>query len=170
MLATSASRPAMFNETMRRVRLEKLSANRNWPARCSQPGGRGQLSAGVRSSAALPRTTGAGASSAFRPGSGCVRSSKVGAPSFSYVVYPPRGQRQRCPDVELGAIALAPDRSALLPQEGIKRATPRAPPFVSGFLEAVADAVEGLDHLEILVDGLELLAQPLDVAVDGTVI
>ena len=37
-------------------------------------------------------------------------------------------------------------------------------------LEAVADAVERLDHLEIVVDGLELLAQPLDVAVDGPVV
>src|SRR5215217_9043421 len=40
----------------------------------------------------------------------------------------------------------------------------------SGFLEAVADAVERLDHLELVVDDLELLAQPLDVAVDGAVV
>src|SRR3954464_9719111 len=40
----------------------------------------------------------------------------------------------------------------------------------SGFLETVADAVERLDHVEALVDDLELLSQPLDVAVDGAVV
>jgi hypothetical protein len=35
---------------------------------------------------------------------------------------------------------------------------------------AVADAVEGLDLGELVVDDLELLAQPLDVAVDGAVV
>src|SRR5436305_6305349 len=43
-------------------------------------------------------------------------------------------------------------------------------PRESAFLEAIADAVERLDHVEIVVRLLELLAQPLDVAVDGTVI
>src|SRR6478736_5162580 len=36
----------------------------------------------------------------------------------------------------------------------------------SAFLEAVTDAIERLDHVEIVVGRLELLAQPLDVAVD----
>src|SRR6478672_9180666 len=40
----------------------------------------------------------------------------------------------------------------------------------SAFLEAVTDAIERLDHVEIVVGRLELLAQPLDVAVDGPVI
>ena len=40
----------------------------------------------------------------------------------------------------------------------------------SDLLEAIAHAVERLDHLEIVVDRLELLAQPLDVAVDGAVV
>src|SRR3954470_18645371 len=35
----------------------------------------------------------------------------------------------------------------------------------SGFLEPIADAVERLDHVEIVVGDLELLAQPFDVAV-----
>src|SRR3954449_4339048 len=43
-------------------------------------------------------------------------------------------------------------------------------PTVSGFLEAVADAVEGFDHFEIVIHDLELLAQPLDVAVDGAIV
>src|SRR5690606_6418527 len=37
-------------------------------------------------------------------------------------------------------------------------------------LAAIADAVEGLDHLEIVVHGLDLLARPFDVAVDGAVV
>src|SRR4029079_13571886 len=40
----------------------------------------------------------------------------------------------------------------------------------SKLLEAVTDPVERLDHVEIIVDGFELLAQPLDVAVDGAVV
>src|SRR5947208_13085034 len=40
----------------------------------------------------------------------------------------------------------------------------------SSLFEAVADAVKGLDHLKIVVHHLELLAEPLDVAVDGAVV
>src|SRR6478672_8450582 len=40
----------------------------------------------------------------------------------------------------------------------------------SGFLETVADPIQGFDHLEIVVHHLEFLAQPLDVAVDGTIV
>src|SRR5581483_899084 len=40
----------------------------------------------------------------------------------------------------------------------------------SGFLEPVADAVQRLDHIKIVVDDLELLAQSLDVAVDSAVV
>src|SRR2546423_7641962 len=43
-------------------------------------------------------------------------------------------------------------------------------PNVSAFLEAVADAIKRLDHVEVVVRRLELLAQPLDVAVDGAVV
>jgi len=38
------------------------------------------------------------------------------------------------------------------------------------FLKAIADAVQRLDHVELLVARLELLAQPFDVAVDGAVV
>ena len=41
---------------------------------------------------------------------------------------------------------------------------------ISGFSEAVADTIERFDHLEVVVDRLELLAQPLDVAVDRAVV
>ena len=40
----------------------------------------------------------------------------------------------------------------------------------SNLLESIADSVEGLDHIEFVVRGFELLAQPLDVAVDGAVV
>ena len=73
MLATSASRPAMLSETMRRVRLEKLRAKKNCPARRSHPSGC-HPAAGGFSAARLSMTTGA-VSSALRLASGCVRSS-----------------------------------------------------------------------------------------------
>src|SRR3546814_2201954 len=38
------------------------------------------------------------------------------------------------------------------------------------FGESVADAIERFDCLEALVDGAELLAKPLDMAVDGAVV
>src|SRR5262245_33082678 len=38
------------------------------------------------------------------------------------------------------------------------------------FLETIADAIQRFDHLEIVVNDLEFLAQALDVAVDGAVI
>src|ERR1700676_5467370 len=58
------------------------------------------------------------------------------------------------------------------------RRTPRAAPFtpggrgtlISGFLVSVTNAIEGLDMAEIVVDHLELLSQPLDVAVDGAIV
>src|SRR5215213_9868513 len=50
------------------------------------------------------------------------------------------------------------------------RLAPGANAKSSGFLEPIADAVERLDHVEALVDDLELLAQALDVAVDGAVV
>src|SRR6478672_11809416 len=42
--------------------------------------------------------------------------------------------------------------------------------YRSDLLEAIADAVQRFDHVEVVVDRLELLAQPLDVAVDGAVV
>src|SRR5690348_8747345 len=40
----------------------------------------------------------------------------------------------------------------------------------SYFLEAIADTIKRLDHIEPNVACLELLAQPLDVAIDGPVV
>src|SRR5258708_25608862 len=75
MLATKASGAAMFNETMRRVRLEKLSVNRNCPARLSHPSGRCQPLGRRPAMSALSTASDGEPASAFNPASGCVRSS-----------------------------------------------------------------------------------------------
>src|ERR1700751_6435532 len=75
MLATSASRPAMLSETMRRVRLEKDSVNRNCPARLSQLSGRCQPLIGGLSRSTPSSTKDDEAFSALTLGSGGVRSS-----------------------------------------------------------------------------------------------
>src|SRR5579862_406626 len=62
------------------------------------------------------------------------------------------------------------------PVRSSRRRTPRfaaadvARGDASPFLVPVADTVERLDLREIRIDGFQLLAQPLDVAVDGPVI
>src|SRR5580692_825729 len=38
------------------------------------------------------------------------------------------------------------------------------------FLETITDAVQRLNHIEIVVTRLELLAQPFDVTVDGAIV
>src|SRR5439155_17293068 len=135
MLATRATRPARLSETIRRVRLEKESAKKNCPARRNQPSGRRQpLSPGL-SSATLRCSRSSEASSWFRLESGCVRSSKGRAAGCdARFVVPSTPNGRMC-------------QSAHPPE---KRR--------SGFLEAIADAVQRLDHLEIVVDHLELLA------------
>src|SRR5215472_12171578 len=50
------------------------------------------------------------------------------------------------------------------------RAVPEAVPASSAIAVTVSDAIQRLDLLEIVVHDLELLAQPLDVAVDGAII
>src|ERR1700742_4848035 len=135
MLATSASRPAMLSETMRRVRLENESVNRNWPARVSNRSGRRHFLAG-RFSAATPSSD-AESSWAFKPGLGCVRSSKV----------------DHCVRW-FGADRILSQTGAHVRKQILKkrqRGTPRRKiparraAMESGFLETVADAVERLD-------------------------
>src|SRR3974390_3739593 len=75
MLATSASRPAIFSETIRRVRLEKERVKRNCPARLSQLSGRCQALIGGLSTAIPSSTKDDEAFSVFSPESGGVRSS-----------------------------------------------------------------------------------------------
>src|SRR3954465_5794141 len=148
MLATRATRPARLSETIRRVRLEKERAKKNCPARRNQPSARPQSASPALSSAMRSRSGSSEASSWFRLGSGCVRSSN--------------GRAAGCDAPFCNSYASTPYgrmcQSALPPGE--RR---------SGFLEAIADAVQGLDHLEIVVDHLELLAQSLDVALDAAV-
>src|ERR1700761_3200809 len=134
MLATSASRPAIFSETMRRVRLEKESVNRNWPARLSQLSGRCQpLRAGFSTTSCMAKDD--VAFSAVTPGSGCVRSSNSHPPAKPPTHPTPIGYRRQR--------ALTARSSA---------------PLRLSFLEAVTHSIESLDHLEIVVDHFELLA------------
>src|SRR5579859_3658979 len=44
------------------------------------------------------------------------------------------------------------------------------PAVASGFFVSVTNAIEGLDMAEIVVDHLEFLPKPLDVAVDGAIV
>src|SRR5690348_14358876 len=150
MLATSASSPAMFSETMRRVRLEKESVNRNWPARLNHPSGRSQPFLRGASVSAASGTTEEDISEVFSPASGCVRSSN--------------GQHCRLFRLVLVCGAILPRPKRPLPRKAKKQR------FESGFLETIADPVERLYHLEIRINDLELLAQPLDVTVNGAVI
>src|ERR1700750_1911145 len=154
MRATSATRPARLSETRRRVRLEKDSAKKNCPARRSQPSGRCQPCATGSSSATWSSARDGEAPSSFRPGSGCVRSSNGQNCRLLRLAW------SRCP------FPAHPTRDARGRQLTNHAGTDRK----SGFLEAVADPVEGFDHLEIVVDDLELLAQALDVAVDGAIV
>src|SRR3981081_558260 len=153
MLATSATKPARFNDTMRRVRLEKLSAKKNCPALRSQPSGRCQPCAGGFSKPTLSRTRDAEASSALRLGSGCVRSSN--------------GQNSRLfrfQSCDARAFASYSRRAGT----SVNNLCLGAPQ--SDFLETVPHPIQGFDHFEIVIDALELLSQPLDVAVDGAIV
>src|SRR5205823_13304662 len=141
MLATRATRPARLSETIRRVRLEKESAKKNCPARRNQPTGRRQPFSPALSSATRSRSGSSEASSWFRLESSCVRSSNGPAAGCDAPL---------CNSTPNGRMC----QSAHPPAE--RR---------SGFLEAIADSVQRLDHLEIVVDHLELLAPPPDVAV-----
>src|SRR5262249_41686999 len=144
---TSATSPATLSETMRRVRLEKLWATKNshaWrrPLRTAAASARAAACA-ERSASAAPDTH------------GVVRSSTWSGPV-------PR-ELKAC----MGRLARmrAPEDRHLIAIGG-----PRDPAPQSSFLEAISDAVQRLDHLEGVVHRLELLAQALDVTVDGAVI
>jgi hypothetical protein len=62
-----------LSETIRRVRLEKLTVKKNCPARCSQPNGRRQI--GTASGAVMEEAPAAETTSSVVSRSGCVRSS-----------------------------------------------------------------------------------------------
>src|ERR1700761_4464341 len=162
MLATRNRSPAILSETMRRVRLENDSVNRNWPARVSSRSGRRHFLT-CRVSAATPSSCAESSrapSWAFTPGLGWVRSS-TGDHCVRWF-----GADRILP--QTGAqVSAASHARKYKPRTKYRRGVPQP---VSSFLEAVADAVERFDHLEIVVDHLELLAQPLDVAVDGAVV
>src|ERR1700735_4301576 len=91
------------------------------------------------------------ASSAFRPGSGC-------------------GQTRKGKTRRLFRKVPRASPSHVTSDARRRQSASHAKAGRSGFLEAVADAVQGFDHLEIVVHDLELLAQPFDVAVDSAIV
>src|ERR1700753_2345688 len=159
MHATSATRPARLSETMRLVRLEKESAKKNWPARCSQPSGQCQPLRPEPSAAVDSRTRAGEAPSLLSSGSGSVRSSK--------------GQTTGCFDASCDLLAR---RAYPIPRHSMSSGRRRQSTMCalgapdSGFLEAVPNPVKSFDHLEIVIGHFEFFAQPLDVAVDRAVV
>src|SRR5215471_8343852 len=144
MPTTSASRPVTLRKMMRRVRLEKLMRTNRCQLLCN-------------SSASRPPRSGGGGPLSNRSGSTSV--------------------------LKLSGVRLSTVRPGVSNQESaISRTDPRAPQTLSDYwlltsdsrdshlLESIADAVERFDHVELVVGTLELLAQPLDVAVDGAVV
>src|SRR6266700_4955973 len=147
MPTTSASSPVRLRKMMRRVRLEKLSQTKSCQARRASP---------------LPPSGRAGSSECARLSSGRCASTpvtKLSGVLSSTVSLPgcvPPFRPGRHPSVDQPA-----------PSDHEFDCCGRA---ASHLLEAVADAVERLDHIEVVVGRLEFLAQPLDVAVDGAVV
>src|ERR1051325_724384 len=153
MLIASASSPAMFSRTMRRVRLDDDCATRK--RQVATEGAKNQRThlRATRHFTPPERTSAtAGAVSAVR--SSTLRSR-------------PRSSAPRSRALSLANLRGAPTiRANVLAQlAGNAKAAAE-----SGFLETIADAVKRLDHVEVVVRHLELLAQALDVAVDGAVI
>src|SRR6185312_14223937 len=140
---TSAMRPARFRKTMRRVSEEKLCETKKPQAERT---GR-RIAAKRRGFSVADAVLSARSASAFGAAVSAVRSSTRSIPPRLSGSTTPRFYRKPGRPVSRRRIKLA-----------------------SSFLEAVADAVQRLDHLEVVVDRLELLAQPLDVAVDGAVV
>src|SRR6516164_8867247 len=56
------------------------------------------------------------------------------------------------------------------PHSGPAGVHPRRSSLASHFFEPITDAIERFDHVEVVVGPLELLAQPLDVAVDRAIV
>src|ERR1039458_4033110 len=129
---TSATRPARLRKTMRRVRLEKLCETKNCQA---ERASRRMVSKRWR----VGRGTSSPCRSAFCAKISAVRSST----SF------------KSSSVDRGDFPASRDAPLV-------HLVNRIINDGSRFLEAIADAVERLDHLEVVVDHLEFPAQPLD--------
>src|SRR4051812_14818235 len=162
---TSASSPVTLRKMMRRLRLENVTRTKRYQP-CSSRAARRRrafLSAGSFSPGRF------GSTSVVKL-SGVRLSTVVGLP----VARPPL----KTPPAFLGDQVLERSSSWTIPALrrqvfGVRSlesaATPR--PFLTlHLLEPITDAVKRFDHVEVVVGPLELLAQALDVAVDGSVI
>src|SRR5262249_12654396 len=158
---TRTTRPAMLRKAMRRVRLDELWMTRNCQPRRRTPSARSANWSAAWRCAALAASSAARATAA--PGRA--------VPAWSVAELMVRSSTR------VSLIVLAPDCERD-PACGGDHARDHARPTVYrkltvasgslkaqkclGFLEAIADSVQRLDHLEIVVRLLELLAQPLD--------
>src|SRR3954447_1472264 len=168
---TSASSPVTLRKMMRRLRLENVTRTKRYQPCSSRAASRRRafLSAGSFSPGRF------GSTSSVAKLSGVRLSTVVGLP----VARPPL----KTPPAFLGDQILERSvlgRSSSWRIPALRRqafgvrsldsaATPR--PFLRlHLLEPIADAIQRFDHVEVVVGPLELLAQALDVAVDGAVV
>src|SRR5215472_2315955 len=180
MLTTRANRPKTLRKTMRRVRLEKLWVAKKcqeWRAAPSRPSVRSTCQALPKNTPVPPaaRMTAADACSAQTRRTAASRRGRSAR----------RTRRKRSPGrtVSAAVCRACVDRSSTR-DFPVSFVTPRSPANARRhricqraanagdlhFLETVADAIERLDHIEIVVALLEFLAQSLDVAVDRAVV
>src|SRR5690348_1442718 len=179
MLSTRASRPKTLRKTMRRVRLEKLCATKNcqeWRAAPSGPSVRSTCQAS-RKNPPVPPTARCAASAARRAQtrrsaaarrrlSFCrARRKSAAARNLSEADCRACVVRSSTRDIPVSFVA---PRLAIAAGYRLRWGRPRAGAL--HFLEAIADTVERLDHIEIVVALLEFLAQAFDVAVDRAVV
>src|SRR5712671_3696762 len=172
MLSTSATRPKMLRKTMRRVRLEKVRVAKNcqeWRAAPRMPSVRSTRHDARKNSPVrpAPRIIAAGASRRHRRN----RRRRLSQRRTRRTVSPGR----TVSTAELRAWAVrSSTRIVPVSFASLRPAMSARPPGKAGcarsgelhFLEAIADAVERLNHIEVVVALLEFFAQALDVTVD----
>src|SRR6516162_10851218 len=179
---TKASSPATLRNTIRRVRLEKLWAMKKCQAcrgRLAMPSVRSTCHARpkklpvplrARANASMPRR---------RRSNVCAAAEARNAltPALPEPRLPAEAWRSTLSAVRSSTLSfpahLSRPRPSLAHRFGFSHQFRLRRDAADGtrlFLEPVAHSVKRLDHVEVVVGLLELLAQALDVAVNGTVV
>src|SRR4051812_8173413 len=167
---TSASSPVTLRKMMRRLRLENVTRTKRYQPCSSRAASRRRafLSAGSFSPGRFGSTSVAKLS-------GVRLSTVVGLP----VARPPLKTPPAFLAIKfLSDLVLGRSSSWTIPALrrqvfGVRSLDPAATPrplLALHLLEPITDAIQRFDHVEVVVGPLELLAQALDVAVDGAVI
>src|SRR3954464_1946535 len=167
---TSASSPVTLRKMMRRLRLENVTRTKRYQPCSSRAASRRRAFL-----SAVSFSPGRFGSTSVAKLSGVRLSTVVGLP----VARPHSRRRRRSWAIKfLSDQVLGRSSSWTIPALrrqvfGVRSldsaATPR-PVLTLHLLEPIADAIERFDHVEVVVGPLELLAQALDVAVDGAVV